>query len=86
MSKKHNKQNAAQAVKKNEQEGDVEGIVEEALANAMFRVRLQNDAVILCTICGNMRTHNIRVLPQDRVIVGVKIYDMTKGRIKFRFK
>ena len=85
MSKKNRKSNQV-APAKNEQGVDVEGIVEEALANAMFRVRLQNGALVLCTICGNMKIHNIRVLPEDRVLVGVKIYDVSKGRIKFRYK
>lgn len=85
MSKKNRKDKSA-APAKNEQEVDVQGVVEEALANAMFRVRLENGALVLCTICGNMRIHNIRVLPEDKVLVGVKIYDLTKGRIKFRYK
>lgn len=85
MSKKNRESNQSVPAK-NKQEVDVEGIVEEALANAMFRVRLQNGALVLCTICGNMKTHNIRVLPEDKVLVGVKIYDLTKGRIKFRYK
>lgn len=71
---------------KDEQEVDVQGVVEEALANAMFRVRLENGALVLCTICGKMRIKNIRILPEDKVLVGVKIYDLTKGRIKFRYK
>ncbi len=72
-------------VKKNASEVDVEGIVEEALANAMFRVKLQNGVVVLCTIAGKIRD-KIRVLPDDKVIVGVNIYDMNRGRIKYRYK
>ena len=72
-------------LKKNASEVDVEGIVEEALANAMFRVKLQNGVVVLCTIAGKIRD-KIRVLPDDKVIVGVNIYDMNRGRIKYRYK
>lgn len=73
---------------KNASEVDVEGTVTEALANAMFRVQLDNGALVLCTIAGKMRKKGtmIRVLPEDRVIVGVSIYDMSRGRIKYRYK
>lgn len=73
---------------KNVSEVDVEGVVEEALANAMFRVRLDNGALVLCTIAGKMRKKGvmIRITPLDRVIVGVSIYDMTRGRIKYRYR
>lgn len=52
----------------------------------MFRVRLDNDNVVLCTICGKIRMNHIRILPADRVQVGVSIYDMSKGRILYREK
>jgi len=84
--KKHKSEKSIPAPAKDEQEVDVQGVVEEALANAMFRVRLENGALVLCTICGKMRIRNIRVLPEDKVLVGVKIYDLSKGRIKFRYK
>lgn len=64
----------------------VEGIVEEALPNAMFRVRLANDSVILCHISGKIRTRSIRILPDDRVDVEISPYDLTKGRIAWRYK
>lgn len=72
---------------KNVSEVDVVGVVEEALANAMFRVRLDNGALVLCTIAGKLRKKGvmIRITPLDRVIVGVSIYDMTRGRIKYRY-
>lgn len=72
---------------KTETEVDVEGIVEEAFANARFRVRLANGEAVLCTVAGKMRRDKkfIRVLPDDKVLVGVSIYDMTKGRIKYRY-
>lgn len=87
MAKKHNKTDNNQTTKKpNPSEVVAAGVVEEALANAMFRVRLNNDVMILCTICGKIRKNNIRILPGDKVDVGVNIYDMTKGRILFRYK
>lgn len=87
MAKKHNKTVDKETTKKpNPSEVVAAGVVEEALANAMFRVRLNNDVMILCTICGKIRKNNIRILPGDKVDVGVNIYDMTKGRILFRYK
>lgn len=87
MAKKHNKTDNIQTTKKpNPSEVVAAGVVEEALANAMFRVKLNNDVMILCTICGKIRKNNIRILPGDKVDVGVNIYDMTKGRILFRYK
>ncbi len=64
----------------------VEGIVTKALPNAMFRVELENGRVILAHICGKMRMHFVRILPGDRVRVEVTPYDLTKGRITWRFK
>ena len=63
----------------------VEGVVEEALPNVMFRVRLDcNDAVILCQSCGNMRRNYIKLLEGDRVRIEMSPYDMTRGRITHR--
>lgn len=61
-------------------------LVTECLPNAMFRVKLPNDVVILCTINGKMRIHNIRILPDDRVKVEMSPYDMSRGRISYRYK
>lgn len=63
-----------------------EGTVTEALANAMFRVELDNGLNILCHISGKMRMNYIKILPGDRVKVEMSPYDLTKGRISFRFK
>lgn len=63
-----------------------DGIIEEALSNAMFRVRLQNDHSILATISGKMRMNYIRILPGDRVAVELSPYDLTRGRIIYRYK
>jgi len=63
-----------------------EGTVTEALANAMFRVELDNGLNILCHISGKMRMNYIRILPGDRVKVEMSPYDLSKGRISFRYK
>ncbi len=63
-----------------------DGIIEEALSNAMFRVRLQNDHLIIATISGKMRMNYIRILPGDKVMVEMSPYDLTRGRIKYRYK
>ncbi|MCL2098233.1 MAG: translation initiation factor IF-1 [Bacteroidales bacterium] len=63
-----------------------EGIIIEALSNAMFRVELDNGHVIIAHISGKMRMHYIRILPGDRVRVEMSPYDLTKGRIAFRHK
>jgi translation initiation factor IF-1 len=63
-----------------------DGIIEEALSNAMFRVRLENDHIIVATISGKMRMHFIRILPGDKVSVEMSPYDLTRGRITYRYK
>ena len=62
------------------------GTVSEILPNAMFRVKLDNEHEILAHTAGKMRKHRIRVLAGDRVNVEMTPYDLTKGRITFRFK
>ena len=62
----------------------VEGIVREALPNAMFRVELENGHRILAHVSGKMRMHFIRILPGDKVTVEMSPYDLTKGRIVYR--
>ena len=61
-----------------------DGIIEEALSNAMFRVRLENDHVITATISGKMRMNYIKILPGDKVAVEMSPYDLTRGRIVLR--
>ena len=63
-----------------------EGKIIEALSNAMFRVELDNGLVIIAHISGKMRMHYIRILPGDKVRVEMSPYDLTKGRISFRYK
>jgi translation initiation factor IF-1 len=62
------------------------GTVEEALPNAMFRVKADNDLGVLATVSGRMRRHWIRILPGDRVSVEVSAYDPSRGRITYRHK
>ena len=62
----------------------VQGIVEEALPNAMFRVELENGHEVLAHISGKMRKYRIRVMPGDAVTVELSPYDLTRGRITFR--
>ena len=62
------------------------GVVSELLPNAMFRVKLDNDHTILAHTSGKMRKNRIRVLAGDRVTVEMTPYDLSKGRITFRFK
>jgi translation initiation factor IF-1 len=63
-----------------------DGIIEESLSNAMFRVRLENDHLIVATISGKMRMNYIRILPGDKVAVEISPYDLSKGRIIYRYK
>ena len=65
---------------------EVEGVIQEALPNAMFRVELQNGHTILGHISGKMRKHYIRILPGDKVKVEHSPYDLTRGRITFRMR
>ncbi|MFM7842498.1 MAG: translation initiation factor IF-1, partial [Nitrospira sp.] len=63
-----------------------QGSVTETLPNAMFRVKLDNGHIILAHISGKMRMHFIRILPGDKVTVELSPYDLTRGRITYRFK
>ena len=63
-----------------------DGEITEALSNAMFRVELENGHIITAHISGKMRMHYIKILPGDKVRVDMSPYDLTKGRITFRYK
>ena len=63
-----------------------DGTVLEALSNAMFRVELENGHVVTAHISGKMRMNYIKILPGDRVKLEMSPYDLSKGRIKFRYK
>jgi translation initiation factor IF-1 len=65
---------------------EVEGIVTESLPNATFRVELANGHKVLAYVSGKIRMHFIRVLPGDRVLVELSPYDLTRGRITYRFR
>jgi translation initiation factor IF-1 len=65
---------------------EIEGAVVEALPNAMFRVELSNGHVVLAHISGKMRQNYIRILPEDRVVIELSPYDLTRGRITYRYK
>ena len=65
---------------------EIEGRVVEPLPNAMFRVELENGHKVLAHISGKMRMHYIRILPGDRVQVELTPYDLTRGRITYRYK
>ena len=65
---------------------EMKGIITELLPNAMFRVKLENDHEILGHTAGRMRKNRIRVLTGDEVLVELTPYDLTKGRITYRFK
>jgi len=63
-----------------------DGTITEALSNAMFRVKLENEHEIVAHISGKMRMNWIRILPGDRVTVEMSPYDLTRGRIIYRYK
>ena len=65
---------------------EVEGVVEETLPNAFFKVRLANDHEVLGHISGKMRKHYIRILPGDKVRLELSPYDLSRGRITYRYK
>jgi translation initiation factor IF-1 len=71
-------------VAEKEEKIELEGEIVEALPSTMFRVRLDNDHLVLATISGKMRKHYIRILPGDRVKVEISPYDLTRGRITYR--
>ena len=65
---------------------EIDGVVEDTLPNAMFKVTLANGHEILAHVSGKIRMHYIRILPGDRVTVEISPYDLTRGRITFRHK
>lgn len=65
---------------------EIEGTVLESLPNAMFRVELENGHRVLAHISGKMRMHYIRILPGDKVKVELSPYDLSRGRITYRYK
>ena len=65
---------------------EIEGIVNETLPNAMFKVELENGHEVLAHVSGKIRMHYIKILPGDKVTVELSPYDLTRGRITYRFK
>jgi translation initiation factor IF-1 len=65
---------------------EVQGTIVEPLPNAMFRVTLENGHKVLAHVSGKMRMHFIKILPGDKVLVELSPYDLTRGRITYRFK
>lgn len=63
-----------------------DGVIVEALSNAMFRVELENGHQLIAHISGKMRMHYIKILPGDKVKLEMSPYDLTKGRIVYRYK
>ena len=63
---------------------ELEGVVEEALPNANFRVKLPNDHIILAHVSGKLRMNYIRIAPGDKVMIELSPYDLTRGRITYR--
>ncbi len=71
---------------KKEEAIEVEALVVDTLPNATFKVKLENDHMALAHISGKMRKHFIRILPGDRVLVELSPYDLSRGRIVYRYK
>lgn len=65
---------------------EIEGTVTECLRNATFKVKLQNGHVVLAHISGKIRKNYIKILPEDRVLVELSPYDLTRGRIVYRYR
>ena len=65
---------------------EVEGIVSEPLSNAMFRVTMDSGHVVLAHVSGKMRMNHIRILPGDKVKMELSPYDLTRGRITYRYR
>jgi translation initiation factor IF-1 len=65
---------------------EVEGVVADSLPNAMFRVELANGHKVLAHISGKMRVNYIKILPGDRVLIELSPYDLSRGRVTYRFK
>ncbi|HOM71384.1 MAG TPA: translation initiation factor IF-1 [Armatimonadota bacterium] len=65
---------------------EVEGVVAETLPNAMFKIELPNGHKVLAHVSGKIRMHFIKILPGDRVLVELSPYDLSRGRIIYRYK
>jgi translation initiation factor IF-1 len=77
---------AGQQTSPKEEGIQVEGVVTETLPNAMFKVKLDSGHEVLAHVCGKIRMNYVRILPGDRVKVELSPYDLTRGRIMWRYK
>jgi|ERR1700676_4737797 len=84
--KARNEAKAARTATPKEEAIEVEGTIVEPLPNAMFRVELSTGHRVLAHVSGKIRMHFIRILPGDRVLVELSPYDLTNGRITYRYK
>jgi translation initiation factor IF-1 len=84
--KDHKREEDTSANSSKEKAISVEGTVIEALPNTMFRVELENKHLVLAHVSGKMRMNFIKILPGDRVTIELSPYDLTKGRIVYRYK
>ncbi|MBV9334218.1 MAG: translation initiation factor IF-1 [Candidatus Eremiobacteraeota bacterium] len=84
--KKASAEKAAKTATPKEEAIEVEGTIVEPLPNAMFRVELTSGHRVLAHVSGKIRMHYIRILPGDRVLVELSPYDLTHGRITYRYK
>ena len=84
--RKRREDRAAATATPKEEAIEVEGTIVEPLPNAMFRVELANGHKVLAHVSGKIRMHFIRILPGDRVLVELSPYDLTHGRITYRYK
>ena len=82
----HPTERSAEDMPKKDGAIEIEGTVVESLPNAFFRVELDNGHKVLAHISGKMRMHYIRILPDDRVVVELSPYDLSRGRIVYRYK
>tara|TARA_B100001750_G_C14929951_1_gene313625 strand:+ start:158 stop:376 length:219 start_codon:yes stop_codon:yes gene_type:complete len=65
---------------------EIDGVINETLPNAMFRVELDNGHIVLAHVSGKMRMHYIKILPGDKVKLELSPYDLSRGRITYRYK
>ena len=82
----HGRERSAEDMPKKDGAIEIEGRIVESLPNAFFRVELDNGHKVLAHISGKMRMHYIRILPDDRVVVELSPYDLSRGRIVYRYK
>jgi len=83
--KNHNSQSVSMIEQEREDKIELQGIIEEALPGTWFKVRVEGGAQVLATLSGKMRQNHIMLLPGDRVRIEVSPYDLTRGRVSWRY-